>query len=106
MRPGPFADPKPKKPVEPQLPGVERLLAMGKYKQRTLSRNSENCENELIENQSEEDVSVNNKKVISNSPTKSITKMTSSNSSKVSILSNLKSVDEEYWMQELVSKLR
>ncbi|EEZ99590.2 autophagy-related protein 13 homolog isoform X1 [Tribolium castaneum] len=100
MRPGPFADPKPKKTVEPQLPGVTRLLAMGKNKPRP-TKNSENAENEVIENPRliEEDES--SKKEISNSPTKSIPKMTSSNSSRLSIFSNLKSVDEEYWMQEL-----
>ncbi|KAJ3661417.1 hypothetical protein Zmor_005812 [Zophobas morio] len=95
MRPGPFADPKPKKPIEPELPGVTRLLAMGKYKQRSMSKPITDIESS--DSMKITDESIINKK----ESTPSRVLMTSSTTSRISTISNLKSVDEEYWMKEL-----
>nr|AIH07030.1 Atg13 [Tenebrio molitor] len=93
MRPGPFADPKPKKLVEPELPGITRLLALGKAKSRnaatitpdikSLGSNAKLTDEE--ENSTEEYSPIS----------KSLT------ASKISTSGSLKAVNEEYWMKQL-----
>jgi hypothetical protein len=93
MRPGPFADPKPKKLVEPELPGITRLLALGKAKSRNAATITPDIKS-LGSNPKLTDEEENSTEEYS-PISKSLT------GSKISTSGSLKAVNEEYWMKQL-----
>lgn len=94
MRPGPFVDPNKKSAITslepPQLPGVTRLLDLGKYKPFA---------NKIVQNENEQSAVEQQVNKNENSPPKQVT----SSPSKISTVGDEKSaVDEDYWMKEMV----